>query len=121
MSNKLDRLRQTAPSIAEIVAPPKVSLRRRLRPFIAAAVAVGALVLCLALWAGGPPPPRYAWEKVERDDMALTITTSGALSPQVSAKITSPISGTVAAILADFGAHVTAGQVLARLDTAVLD
>jgi len=80
----------------------------------------GALLWILSQATGGASAPRFEWEQVKRGDMALAVATSGTLTPLVSAKVMSPVSGTVSQVLVDFGAKVQAGQVLAKLDDASL-
>jgi HlyD family secretion protein len=95
-------------------------LFRRARLLAVAALLGGAAWWVLSQAAGGASAPRFEWEEVKRGDMALAVATSGTLTPLVSAKVMSPVSGTVSQVLVDFGAKVQAGQVLAKLDDASL-
>ena len=93
---------------------------RRARMLAVVTLLGGALLWILSQATGGASAPRFEWEEVKRGDMALAVATSGTLTPLVSAKVMSPVSGTVSQVLVDFGAKVQAGQVLAKLDDASL-
>lgn len=58
---------------------------------------------------------------VKRGDLTVTVMATGKLEPVTQVDIGIEVSGTVAEIYADFNDHVTAGQVLAKLDTRLFD
>lgn len=57
----------------------------------------------------------------ERSDLNVTITATGALSPEKQVPLIFEASGRVAEIAAPQGARVQAGDLIARLDTSTLD
>nr|WP_272211200.1 efflux RND transporter periplasmic adaptor subunit [Marinicella sp. W31]MDC2877088.1 efflux RND transporter periplasmic adaptor subunit [Marinicella sp. W31] len=61
--------------------------------------------------------PVYVTEDVERGPMTVTIAATGAIEPTNRVDISSELSGTVNAVLADFNSAVKAGQVLLELET----
>ncbi|CUH67783.1 Macrolide-specific efflux protein MacA precursor [Thalassovita gelatinovora] len=63
----------------------------------------------------------YITEKVSQGDLTVTVTATGAIEPTNQVEISSELSGTIAEVLVDYNDTVTAGQVLARMDTVQLD
>lgn len=60
---------------------------------------------------------RYSTEAVRRGGLTETVTATGTVQPTNKVEVSSELSGTVRKVLADYNDHVTAGQVLAVLDT----
>ena len=91
-----------------------------------AKITAGVLVLVVlggAVWAwrgSGEAPPTYELVAVSKGNIASRVTASGTLSPLISVEVGSQVSGRISEILADFNAEVSAGQVIARLDTEAL-
>lgn len=63
----------------------------------------------------------YQTEAVSIGDLRVTVTATGTIEPTNLVEISSELSGTMEAVLVDFNDVVTAGQVLARLDTTQLE
>ncbi len=61
-------------------------------------------------------PPEFRFVAVERGDLQSTVSATGALSALKTVQVGTQVSGQVSEIHADFNAHVTKGQLLARLD-----
>lgn len=72
------------------------------------------------LWPGGGTAP-YVTSPVEHAPLTVTVGATGTLEPVDEVEIGAEITGRIVEIGADYNAHVTAGQVLARLDTALLE
>jgi len=81
------------------------------------------LGLALSLWATGcqQAEPHYLFAPVLRGDVREEVVASGNVSARVKINVGSQISGTVAEVMGALGQEVRAGQVLARLDTRMLD
>ena len=60
---------------------------------------------------------RYTTETTRRGDLTETVTATGTVQPTNKVEVSSELSGTVRRVLVDYNDHVTAGQVLAVLDT----
>jgi HlyD family secretion protein len=85
------------------------------------------LVAAVAGWLG-----YSAWKKksaakvswitapVERGDVRVTVTATGSLKAVTAVEVGTQVSGTIAALYADFNSKVKKGQVLARIDTTLL-
>lgn len=64
---------------------------------------------------------RYKTRAVERGDIVRTISANGTLTPLELIEVGTQISGTVIQLYVDFNDQVETGQILARLDPALLD
>jgi HlyD family secretion protein len=60
---------------------------------------------------------RYVTAAVERGDLDVTVTATGTLEPINDVEISSELSGIVRNVFVDYNDRVTAGQILAELDT----
>lgn len=89
------------------------------------------LGLCAAALAGGggwyytaqsqaAAVVRYTTEAVAVADLVVTVTATGTVQPTTEVEVSSELSGTLATVTVDFNDEVTAGQVLATLDTTKL-
>ena len=101
------------------VGKPKHSLRKWLG-WIGAAILVGALGLWWMQGAEERAKVTYFTEPVSRGDLTVTVSATGTIEPTNRVEISSELSGTIAEVLVDYNDPVTAGQVLARLDTVQL-
>jgi len=68
----------------------------------------------------GPPPLAVDVAKAQRTDIATYITMDGQIAPHQDAVLSTPQSGTVAAVYVHEGQRVPAGMLLARLDDSAL-
>ncbi len=60
---------------------------------------------------------RYVTEPVVRGGLTVIVTATGSVQPTNKVDISSELSGTVRRVLVDYNSQVSAGQVLAELDT----
>ena len=94
--------------------------RRKLK--WAAAVIVGLLLISVVWWFGSAASNlRYITEPVRRGSLIVIVTATGSVQPTEKVDISSELSGTVRRVLVDFNSAVTAGQVIAELDTDKLE
>lgn len=91
-------------------------------------VVIGLVVLVAAAFAvakvvrGGAAPAReYRFVTVERGDLAAVVAATGTLEPVRNVSVGTRVSGTVAEILVDYNDLVREGQVIARIDTSLLE
>ena len=103
--------------IATKIEPPS-PWKRWLKWLVLAVVAI--VVLFLIFGRGGSKAPRYVTQEVARGDLRVTVTATGNLEPRNQVDIGSELSGTIRSVHADVNDEVTAGQVLAVLDTTRL-
>ena len=86
---------------------------------LAAVALIGAAVVWKVV-VRGDDAPRYRSEAIARGDVELRISATGTLNPVTTVQVGSQVSGTIAALYADFNDRVRAGQVLAQLDPTFL-
>jgi HlyD family secretion protein len=91
-------------------------MRRLLIILIVAAAAVGVWVAAREGEASGAPEWRTT--KVERDDLAVEVTATGALQPVTQVQVGTQVSGTVQDLFADFNSRVSKDQIVAQIDPA---
>jgi len=75
----------------------------------------------LATWANAQAVPTVALAELTQGDVAESLVLPGNIQPYNKAMIYARVSGYLKSWEQDIGAHVTAGQVLARIDTPDLD
>lgn len=95
--------------------------RRRRWVIIVALLAVVGVVAGLALRTARRPPPSYASRVALRGPLVLAVAATGAVEPKNAVDVGADISGRVARVFVDLNDRVFAGQVLAELQTEVLD
>lgn len=62
----------------------------------------------------------YRTEKVDHGDIAQTVSANGTLNPVTLVSVGTQVSGTITDLYVDFNDRVEAGQILMRLDDALL-
>jgi HlyD family secretion protein len=67
-----------------------------------------------------PTAQRYITAAVDRGDITQTVSANGTLNPVVLVNVGTQVSGTIKTLHVDFNDRVTADQVLAKLDPALL-
>ncbi len=93
----------------------------------ASALVLGLVLLAgcagLALWFTDSSADNFSWRtsEVRRDDVRRVVSATGTLEADPTVLVGTQVSGIVAELLVDFNDVVVRGQVLARIDTALLD
>ena len=87
------------------------------------ALALAALALMLGggawYWmARDGDAPEYQTALVSRGELIQAVTATGQLNPVVNVQVGSQISGMIQKLFVDFNSRVTAGQVIAQIDSA---
>jgi HlyD family secretion protein len=97
---------------------------RRIRRAAVAVVAVAGVViggwLAIGYWRA-PPRTTFTTAPATMGEVVRAVTASGTLTPVVEVEVGSQVSGRIAEVLVDYNDQVTEGQVLARIDRALLD
>jgi HlyD family secretion protein len=106
-------------------AAPRSLIRRLTRGralWVVAGIAVAALAMALWLNSGGSgTEARYRTAVVDRGGIVQQVSANGTLNPVVLVNVGTQVSGTINKLYADYNDAVRAGQVLARLDPALLE
>ncbi len=82
-------------------------------------VAVVAIVIAVRAFSG-PPGPSYRQGEVTKGGLIATVTATGTLQPVNTVDLGPEISGQIAKVLVDYNDRITAGQILAVMDTDTL-
>jgi len=94
--------------------------RKKLLILGAAVVLVGAGLLW-RLDTGHAKNQAYRFVTVESRDIEATVSSTGTLEAVTTIEVGTQVSGIISDIFSDFNDQVTAGQVIARLDTTLLE
>lgn len=103
----------------------KVGLRRSRGRRVTLGLIVIALVaiagITLRMWqTDDAAPPAYHATAATRGDLTVSVSATGNLKPTTQVDVGSELSGIIDSVAVDANAHVSAGQILAQLDTARL-
>lgn len=79
------------------------------------------LILAIAQWAMSDSKPSYIAQDVVQDSLDLTVTATGNLRPTNQVQVGSEVSGRIDEIYVDVNDRVTRGQVVALVNTDVID
>lgn len=93
------------------------------RHWLAIAIPVALLIAGLSYWlsqSDSKTKDRYKTAKVDQGAIVQRVSANGTLNPVVLVNVGTQVSGTIEKIYADYNDSVKAGQVLARLDAALL-
>ena len=94
---------------------------RRWMKFWLPAVVIIMLVLSIYSCSSGDSGPTYITEEVERGSLDLTVTATGNLRPTNQVTVGSEVNGPVERVLVDVNDRVTRGQVIAVINTEIVD
>lgn len=108
-------------SIEEYLGTAETPRWRRWAKFWVPALIVVLLILGVATCTGGGNKPDYIAEEVTRRSLDLTVTATGNLRPTNQVEVGSEVSGRIDEVLVDVNDQVTRGQVLARINTDVIE
>lgn len=102
--------------------PPQRPWRKWVMRFVFVGVIVGAIVGFGAyLRSNAPTGPQFATSAITRGELVATVSATGTLRPRNTVEVGPEISGRVRSVAVDANDHVTAGQVLAEIETTQID
>jgi HlyD family secretion protein len=112
---------ETEPSVDEFLGTkPRPRWRRWMKYWLPALIVV-LLVLMIAQCTAEPPPPDYITEDVAQESLALSVTATGNLRPTNQVEVGAEVTGPVDSVLVDVNDRVTKGQVIAVINTEIID
>jgi HlyD family secretion protein len=83
------------------------------------AAIVAAVAILAAFSFGRSSGPQYFTAKTEQGDIHDVVEATGTINAVTTVQVGSQVSGTIQTLGADFNSHVTAGQVVARIDPSL--
>lgn len=112
----------TEKSIAQTLAEDRKRTRRKSFLTVVVLIAVAVLVGARFYRAATTEPagPSYVTETLARGNLEITVSATGTLEPVKTVDVGVEVSGTISSVEVDFNDRVEVGQVLARLDTSIL-
>ncbi|GAA5053175.1 efflux RND transporter periplasmic adaptor subunit [Erythrobacter westpacificensis] len=111
----------TEQDIGEYLATAKPRKWYKKRWVWAVAAIVLVLILAFTVFSGDDAGPDYITAEVEERSLDLTVTATGNLRPTNQVEVGSEVSGRIDDIYVDVNDVVTRGQVLARINTDVIE
>ncbi len=110
-----------AESVEEFLGEKPRPKWRRWAKFWVPGLILLLLVLAIARCSGGDKGPQYITQPVAENSLNLTVTATGNLRPTNQVQVGSEISGRIDRINVDVNDHVTRGEVLAQINTDIID
>ena len=112
---------EAAPSVDEFLGTkPRPRWRRWMKFWLPALILI-ALALLIARCTADPPKPDYITEAVVEQSLSLSVTATGNLRPTNQVEVGAEVTGPVDSVLVDVNDRVTKGQVIAVINTEIID
>lgn len=102
--------------ISRLIAGAGRGRAARVSVFAAVALALAAIAVWWITAQNAAPAVTYDTQPVTRGALTVTVTATGTVQPTTKVDLSSELSGTLVAVLADFNDRVATGEILARLD-----
>jgi HlyD family secretion protein len=80
------------------------------------AIVAAGIVVAIVVTRGREKPQKYRTSRVDKGDVTMTVSATGAISAVTTVQVGSQVSGIIAKLHADFNSLVKKGQLLAELD-----
>lgn len=108
-------------SVEEFLGEKERPRWRRWAKYWVPALILIVLVLAISRCSGGDEGPEYITQDVTEKSLDLTVSATGNLRPTNQVEVGSEISGRIDDIRADVNDRVTRGQILAVVNTEIID
>ena len=95
-------------------------IKKRRRSMLISAIVAAAVIAAVAMWGNRAKSGDYITGKVDRGNVDVIVSATGTVQAVTTVEIGSQVSGTVSWLGADFKSQVKRGQVIAKLDSAIL-
>lgn len=93
-------------------------MRRILAIVLLVLLVAGGVTVGYVYYTGRQSPPQYLTARVERGQIATTVSATGTLNAVVTVQVGSQVTGSIAQLFADYNSPVEEGQVIAQIDPA---
>jgi len=98
----------------------KLTLNKKQISIVAISLLAVVIVTGLTLWGRTEKTQGFVTAKVERGSIRNTVSATGTLQAVTTVQVGSQVSGTIAALYADFNSTVKKDQIVAQLDPSTL-
>ncbi len=95
-------------------------IKKRRTSMLISAIVAAAVLAAAATWGNRAKSMDYITGKVDRGNVDVIVSATGTVQAVTTVQIGSQVSGTVSWLGADFKSRVKRGQVIAKLDSAIL-
>jgi len=110
------------PSVDEFLGTkPRPRWRRTMKYWLPALIVILLLALILSAVFSEKPKPDYITAPVTQESLALSVTATGNLRPTNQVEVGAEVTGPVDSVLVDVNDRVTKGQVIAVINTEIID
>lgn len=96
-------------------------IKKRRTPLAIVALLAGVALVTAALWGEKAAASDYITAKIERGTLEVNVSATGTVQAVTTVQVGSQVSGTVSWLGADFNSQVRMGDVVAKLDPAILN
>jgi HlyD family secretion protein len=121
MSEAADSSQDKPDSMEEFLGEKESPRWRRWARYWVPGLIILVLALAVARCSGGDEGPQYITQAVEQKSLDLNVSATGNLRPTNQVEVGSEVSGRIDLITVDVNDRVTRGQVLARINTDIID
>ncbi|MDC8755737.1 efflux RND transporter periplasmic adaptor subunit [Erythrobacter sp. sf7] len=109
------------PSVDEFLGTkPRPRWRRWMKYWLPGLILL-VLVITIAQCTADKPKPDYIAEAVTQESLSLSVTATGNLRPTNQVEVGAEVTGPVDSVLVDVNDRVTKGQVIAVINTEIID
>jgi len=121
MSDAVDIGHEKPESVEEFLGENERPRWRRWAKYWLPALIVLVLILAISRCSGGDEGTEYITQTVEQKALDLTVSATGNLRPTNQVEVGSEVSGRIDVITVDVNDQVSRGQVLAQINTDIID
>jgi HlyD family secretion protein len=121
MSDAVDIGQEKPESVEEFLGEKERPRWRQWAKYWVPALIVLILILGISRCSGGDEGPEYITQTVEQKSLDLTVSATGNLRPTNQVEVGSEVSGRIDVITVDVNDRVSRGQVLAQINTDIID
>jgi len=97
----------------------KLKLNKRQTILVAISLVAVIVMAGLTVWGRTEKNPQFMTAKVEKGSIRNIVSSTGTLQAVTTVQVGSQVSGTIAALYADFNSAVHKDQVIAQLDPSI--
>lgn len=113
---------EPGPSVDEFLGTkPRPRWRRTMKYWLPGLIVLVLLALILSAVFSEAPKPDYIAESVVQESLDLSVTATGNLRPTNQVEVGAEVTGPVDSVLVDVNDRVTKGQVIAVINTEIID